>query len=83
MQYYITEEGAHEEKLTQSGTIQKSDIVGGQTPGQYSLINDIMIGDTLQDYDTVDTLFAEYYKKRFICNKLFAPLSTGDDGEGK
>jgi hypothetical protein len=71
MQYYITEDGQEEGALTESGTIQKSDIMGGQTTGRYSLINDIMIGETLQDYDTVDTLIAEYYKKKFICEKLF------------
>ncbi len=71
MQYYITEDGQDEGALTESGTIQKSDIMGGQTTGRYSLINDIMIGETLQDYDTVDTLIAEYYKKKFICEKLF------------
>ena len=36
-----------------------------------------MIGETLQDYDTVDALIGEYYKKRFICDSLFSPL--GDD----
>ncbi len=71
MQYYITEDGQDEGALTESGTIQKSDIMGGQTTGRYSLINDIMIGETLQDYDTVDTLIAEYYKKKFVCEKLF------------
>jgi hypothetical protein len=39
--------------------------------GRYSLINDIMIGETLQDYNTVDKLMAEYYKKKNICNRLF------------
>lgn len=70
MQYYITEEG-QEETLTESGTIQKSDIVGGQIPCRYSLINDICIGETLQDFDTVDSLIDEYYRKDFICNRLF------------
>ena len=75
MQYYITEAGQEEGAVTESGTIQKSDIVGGASSGRYSLINDIMIGETLQDYDTVDTLISEYYRKRFICDKLFYPLN--------
>ena len=33
-----------------------------------------MIGETLQDYDTVDSLISEYYKKDFICDSLFTPL---------
>ncbi len=82
MQYYITEQNGEEEILTESGTIQKSDIVGGTLPGRFSLINDIMIGETLQDYDTVDSLIGEYFRKKFICDKLFSPMSTEDSGEG-
>ena len=71
--HYITEEsyGGRGEKLTESGMLSKSDIVQDMIPGRYSIINDIMIGKTLQDYDTVDKLLAEYYKKRFMTNKLF------------
>ncbi len=82
MQYYITEENQEDGTVTESGTIQKSDIVNGQQIGMYSLINDVMIGETLQDYDTVDTLIGEYYKKRFICDRLFAPLADESQGEG-
>ncbi len=81
MQYYITEEGSDEESLTESGTIQKSDIVKEQLTGRFSLINDIMIGETLQDYDTVDSLILEYYKKKFICEKLFTPLVNNEDNK--
>ena len=77
MQYYITEQGSEDGTVTESGTIQRNDIMSGQHTGRYSLINDIMIGETLQDYDTVDALIGEYYKKRFICDSLFSPL--GDD----
>ncbi len=76
IQYYITEENynGRGEKLTESGTISKNDIVQEATAGRYSIINDIMIGKTLQDYDTVDRLLSEYYKKRFLTNKLFRTL---------
>jgi len=75
MQYYITEEGREDEDaLTESGTIQKSDIVKDHLTGRFSLINDVMIGETLQDYDTVDSLISEYYKKNYICDSLFTPL---------
>jgi hypothetical protein len=82
MQYYITEETDEGEVLTESGNITKSDIVGSQIPGRFSLINDIMIGETLQDYDTVDGLIGEYYKKKYICDKLFAALDTEGGEEG-
>ena len=72
LQYYITEEGKDgAEVATESGTISKSDIVKVNISGRFSLINDIMIGETLQDYNTVDKLLSEYYKKKNICEKLF------------
>lgn len=76
IQYYITEENynGRGEKLTESGAISKNDIVQETIVGRYSIINDIMIGKTLQDYDTVDRLLSEYYRKRFMTNKLFRML---------
>ncbi len=76
IQYYITEiadesENGADSKLTVSGTISKSDIVQAVSSDRFTIINDIMIGETLQDYDTVDKLMAEYYKKRFMSKKLF------------
>ena len=74
LQYYITEDrGEAEDALTESGTIQKSDITKsqGDSNSRYSIINDIMIGETLQDYDTVDKLLAEYHRKNFICKGIF------------
>ncbi len=80
LQYYITEESDGEENThTESGTIQKSDIVKNSSTSRYNIINDIMIGETLQDYETVDKLMKEFYKKRFLCDRLFAPLR--DDSE--
>jgi hypothetical protein len=72
LQYYITEEGGENSDVaTESGTISKSDIVRNIVGSRYSLINDIMIGETLQDYDTVDKLLEEYYQKRNICDRIF------------
>ena len=73
LQYYITEEayGGRSEKLTESGMLTKSDIVQETVAGRYSIINDVMIGKTLQDYETVNRLLSEYYKKRFLTSKIF------------
>ncbi len=81
MQYYITEATDEGETLTESGTITKSDIMGSHALSRFSLINDIMIGETLQDYDTVDNLIGEYFKKKFVCDRLFTAISD-DDKEG-
>ena len=82
LQYYITEDSeTGEDVLTESGTIQKSDIIKTHTGSRFSYINDIMIGETLQDYDTVDKLLLELGKKRFVCDRLFtAFLDNGEEG---
>lgn len=71
LQYYITEERDGEEQLTESGTLQKSDIRGVESDSRYHLVNDIMISKTLEDYDTMDNLLEEYYKKEFLNSRLF------------
>lgn len=74
LQYYITEEENGKEQLTQSGTISRSDIGSSTGESRFSMLNDIMIGKTLQDYDTVDHLLEEYYRKDFMVDKLFTML---------
>ena len=71
LQYYITEEKNGEEQLTESGTLQKSDIRGKENDSRYQLVNDIVISKTLQDYDTMDKLLEEYYRKEFLNSRLF------------
>ncbi|MBD5519754.1 MAG: hypothetical protein HDR03_00710 [Lachnospiraceae bacterium] len=77
LQYYITEDVDGEEKVTLSGTIRKSDLSGdkddttSKESSRFNMLNDIMIGKTLHDYDTVDQLLEEYYKKSFIVENLF------------
>lgn len=71
LQYYITEEYEGKEQLTESGSISKSDILQDVLENRFSMINDIVIGKTLQDYDTVDCLLDEYYRKDYIVSKAF------------
>ncbi|MCM1087084.1 MAG: DUF5717 family protein [Muribaculaceae bacterium] len=74
LQYYITEMEDGVEKVTQSGTAGINDAGSIEHENsRFHMINDIMIGRTLQDYDTVDALLEEYYKKDFIVEKLFSP----------
>ncbi len=71
LQYYIVEEMNGQEHLTESGTIQKSDIESATLEGKFNMINDIVIGNTLQDFNTVDDLMNEYYYKDYMCERLF------------
>lgn len=72
LQYYITEERDGEEQVTESGTLQKSDDTGGGEESRYRLIDDIVISRSLEDFDTMDDLLEEYYKKDFLNSRLFA-----------
>lgn len=71
MQYYITEMGEDKEYLTESGTLNRSDTDREQKDSKYSLINDIAIGRTLNDEDTMGSLLHEYFEREFIVKKLF------------
>lgn len=71
LQYYITEETGGEEQLTESGNLQKSDIVGEAHSSRYEMINDMVISKTLQDYDTMDDLMRDYCYKEYWNEELF------------
>lgn len=71
LQYYITEESPEESRLTESGNLQKSDIVDEERDSRYSLINDIVISRSLEDYETMENLMEEYHKKVFLNSRLF------------
>lgn len=71
LQYYITEEYEGQEQLTESGNLQKSDIVGQNHGCRYDMINDMIISKNLQDYDTLDRLLEEFYHKEYWNQQLF------------
>jgi len=71
VQYYITEEYGGEEQLTESGTIQNNDMSKETSDSKYSILNDLSIAKTLQDYDTVEQLMKELYKKEYMVDNLF------------
>lgn len=71
LQFYITEEVDGSEQLTKSGTINKSDIGQDNFESRFTVLNDIMIGKTLHDYDTVDDLLGEYYRQDYMTDAVF------------
>lgn len=71
LQYYIVEERGGEEKLTQSGMCQRNESQGEDSAGRYGALNDIVMSKTLEEYDTLDTLLEEYYKRDFYNQALF------------
>ncbi len=71
LQYYIMEEINGEEQLTESGSLQKSEAASEVDAGRFTLINDMLISKGLQDYDTLDDLLEEYYRKEYMNGELF------------
>lgn len=69
--YYITEEGEGEELLTESASIQKSDIGRELTNSRFNEVNDIVIAKTLQDYETLERLLYDYHKHAYIIDSMF------------
>ncbi len=71
LQYYITEEAGGDEELTESDTIQKSELTEETGESRFHLINEMMVARTLQEYSTVDCLLEEYYRREAMVNDLF------------
>ena len=71
VQYYITEEQGGHEQLTESGTIHKSELARDSKESKFAILNDIAIAKTLQDYDTLEQLMGEYYKKEYMVEHIF------------
>ena len=71
LQYYVTETDSDKEHLTRSGTLSRSDTDREQRESKYNLINDIAIGRTLHDDNTMESLLYEYYEQEFAVKELF------------
>nr|WP_300869918.1 DUF5717 family protein [uncultured Acetatifactor sp.] len=70
LQYYITEEREGTFQVTGSGTLQRRDNDAVEE-SRYQMINDIATAQTIQDYETMDQLLEEYYKRDFLNSRLF------------
>jgi hypothetical protein len=71
LQYYIMEEADGREELTESGTLQKNDFSDSAQESRFELINDMVISKSMQDYDTLDRLMEEYFKREYFNGELF------------
>ncbi len=71
LQYYITEESENGAWPTRSNSIAASDMEQDDFESRYTVLNDIMIGKTLHDYDTVNDLMMQYYRQDFMVDHLF------------
>ena len=69
--YGIMEEVDGKSQLTESNTVQRSDMAGNGDESRYSMLNDIAISKTMQDYETLNEMLEEYYKKNYLVDCLF------------
>lgn len=71
LQYYITEETDNKQQLTESARISKSDSKSNETQSRFTLLNDVSMAITLQDYDAFEGLLEEYLYKEYMVTNLF------------
>lgn len=71
IQYYIMEEADGEEKLTESGTLQMPDSPVDSFDSRFMLINDMAVSNAMGDYDTLDGLMEDFFRKEFLNGELF------------
>ena len=71
LQYYITEEQENQEQLTESGILQKEENREFSKDSRYQMINEMAIGENLQDYDTMCQILEEYWRMEFVVDKVF------------
>lgn len=71
LKYYIMEEVDGTENIVKQASISKSDIMQDVTENRFSMLNDIVVGKVLQDYQTVNYLLEEYYRKDYITSQMF------------
>lgn len=73
--YYIVEEyaadGETKEEITGSGSIGRSDLEIDVPGSRFQMLNDIVIAEALQDYDTVDQMLSEYERTDAMQKELF------------
>lgn len=71
LQYYITEIVGETEMLTESRTIEKGDLLDSATESRFNLLNHIVACETLEEYESVESLSREYAQKSFLADRLF------------
>ncbi len=68
---YEDEDGTKEE-ITGSGSISRGDLEIDVQGSRFQLLNDIVIAEALQDYDTLDHMLKEYEKTDIMQKELFS-----------
>ena len=54
-----------------SDVIQKGEAGEDISEGRFNILNDMMIGKTLHDYDTVNDLLSAYFRQDHMVEQIF------------
>lgn len=71
LQYYITEKKNGKETLTESGTIERNDMIGEEQESRFRLLNDMVMSQSLKEYESMKEFAEEYAKKVWQCEQMF------------
>jgi hypothetical protein len=71
LQYYITEENGEAQVLTRSAAVEKSDSFNLSAESRYTLLNQIIMSDNLDEKESLKEMVYDYAKQSFIADKLF------------
>jgi len=70
LQYYITIEEDGAQSLVESGEMEKLDVTDMLKETRFSLLNDILVSNALQDQNTTRQLIYEYGEKVWMAEEL-------------
>ncbi len=71
VQYYIVEEHDGKAQVTRSGILQREEWPDAAESGRFGMINDMVISKNMPDYDTLDNLLEDYYRREYLNGELF------------
>lgn len=72
LDYYITGENEDkEEVMVKNDKITRYDSMSGTATGRFGLIDEMCMNRAIRDFEGVDSLLEEYYRKSFLTDSLF------------
>lgn len=70
LQYEIEQEPDGVAVKVSEGTIHKEETPSDVSACRYEMINDILLADALEDYETLDKLLEDYYHREYLGKQL-------------
>lgn len=71
LEYYVEQEVNGVMERMAEGVIEKEDTPSREAPDRYDRINDILLANAVEDYDSLDRLLEDYYHREYLVGRLF------------